>query len=334
MKNFNRQLVEAQARGKENTSHFNSASLYISNQNQPKGGSALLLIDPQYDFVHGSLAVPGAEEDCKNIAKFITDNLDSIQSIYCTLDSHMNYHIAHPRFWRNRQGKHPEPFTQITYDQVKDGEWSPVHKKMQTWALTYTKSLEQPRLEGLEGFILTIWPPHCLIGTRGHNVEQHIAEALAKWENHNASMVHYIMKGNNSKTEHYSAFRAEVIVEEDPGTYFNEQLYVNLSGHSKIFVAGEAKSHCVNFTVRDLVHRMGSKKAIDKVILLEKGMSSVPGCDKQGDKFMSDMMSLTPKGGLRMLTLGEERVFANGLSSPRQRSMATSAKKQVRQVSA
>ncbi len=51
--------------------------------------NVLLIIDPQIDFhVGGSLAVPGAEEDSKRTAKFIIDNMSSIDDIYVTMDSH------------------------------------------------------------------------------------------------------------------------------------------------------------------------------------------------------------------------------------------------------
>lgn len=58
---------------------------------------ALLIIDPQIDFhekfddgthshPHGSLAVPGANEDSMRIAQLILSK--SITRIYVTLDSH------------------------------------------------------------------------------------------------------------------------------------------------------------------------------------------------------------------------------------------------------
>jgi nicotinamidase-related amidase len=49
----------------------------------------LLIIDPQVDFhPGGSLAVAGADEDSKRIADFIDNNIDNIDEIYVTLDTH------------------------------------------------------------------------------------------------------------------------------------------------------------------------------------------------------------------------------------------------------
>lgn len=49
----------------------------------------LLIIDPQVDFhPGGSLAVAGADEDSQRIADFIDSNIDKIDEIYVTLDTH------------------------------------------------------------------------------------------------------------------------------------------------------------------------------------------------------------------------------------------------------
>ncbi len=63
--------------------------------------STLLIIDPQNDFCspEGALFVPGAVEDCERLVSFIGREKSSIDSIHVTLDSHPNYHIAHPIFW-------------------------------------------------------------------------------------------------------------------------------------------------------------------------------------------------------------------------------------------
>ena len=66
----------------------------------------------------GSLGVPGANEDSERIAEMIRENMDSIDEIYVSLDTHMKYHIAHPTFWENKDGKNPSPFTVITKKEV------------------------------------------------------------------------------------------------------------------------------------------------------------------------------------------------------------------------
>lgn len=55
----------------------------------PKNKNILLIIDPQVDFhPGGSLAVQGANEDSARIASLISENIQDIDEIYVTLDSH------------------------------------------------------------------------------------------------------------------------------------------------------------------------------------------------------------------------------------------------------
>jgi nicotinamidase-related amidase len=47
-------------------------------------------------------------------------------------------------------------------------------------------------------FTLTIWPEHCLVGTRGHAVHETLEKALHGWEESNKTAVNFIFKGNIS----------------------------------------------------------------------------------------------------------------------------------------
>jgi hypothetical protein len=49
----------------------------------------LLILDPQIDFhLSGSCPITGADEDAERIADFILTNLNEIDEIFVTLDSH------------------------------------------------------------------------------------------------------------------------------------------------------------------------------------------------------------------------------------------------------
>jgi nicotinamidase-related amidase len=138
---------------------------------------SLLIIDPQKDFhPGGSLAVPGSDEDAERIAKFIEDNVDSLDEIVVTLDSHHTTHIAHMAFWRDANGASPNPFTLITNADVKEGKWLPRDSQHNDWALEYTS-----KLDAAGKFTLCIWPDHCLIGSPGHNIVDCIFAALMVW---------------------------------------------------------------------------------------------------------------------------------------------------------
>ena len=139
----------------------------------------LFIIDPQEDFCNpnGNLFVPGADEDMKKLSEMTRENLESISDINITLDSHNRVHIAHPIWWINSAGKHPDPFTLISDEDVLNGTWRAHNPGFQDRSLAYVKNL---KANGR--YLLCIWPYHCLIGTPGHNVVPELMDALIMWE--------------------------------------------------------------------------------------------------------------------------------------------------------
>ena len=122
---------------------------------------------------------------------------------------------------------------------------------------------------------LTIWPPHCLIGTPGHAVHPELMAALLRWADAAASAISFVTKGGNTGTEHYSAFRAEVEDPADPATGPNPQMLDFIRNADAVAIAGEAKSHCVRSTVKDLAQALGPDH-IRKFIFLDDCSSPVP----------------------------------------------------------
>jgi nicotinamidase/pyrazinamidase len=256
---------------------------------------AMLLIDPQNDFVEtwGSLTVPGALEDSKRVAEAISANLGSIDEIFVTLDTHQKFHIAHPLFWISGDGSHhPAPYTQITVQEVQAGKWKATREEFHDWALFYVKELDKQKK-----FTLTIWPDHCLVGTRGHSVVDCLSKVLHEWEETNNTAVSFLMKGTNALSEHYSAFKAEVVRPDDPHTKLNERFIAELNRYDEIIVAGQALSHCVNFSVRDLVETLPASSR-RKIIVLSDGCSAIKGFEEAAKAFRDDM----EKEGVRFLT--------------------------------
>jgi len=245
----------------------------------------LLIIDPQRDFCDpdGALAVPGADSDMERLADMITRIGDKIWDIHCTLDTHHVFDISHPIFWLNPNRVHPDPFTIITKADVEKGGWHPTNPQYHKYVLDYVSQLEANKR-----YPLCIWPPHCLIGTKGHNVFPVLAHAMQKWETDHVGMVDYVTKGSNYKTEHYSAVQADVPDPGDPSTMLNNGLIKTLEEADIILLAGEALSHCLKFTVEDIANTF-DEKHIKKMILLEDCASSVAGFEQQGRDFVKAM---------------------------------------------
>jgi nicotinamidase-related amidase len=211
--------------------------------------TSVFIIDPQVDFhPGGSLAVDGADEDSKRIANMIKKNKHNIHEIFVSLKSHHPSHIAHAAFWVDKKGNKPAHFTTITYKDIVNEVWLPRDDSPETveWCLTYTKALERKGR-----MTLTILPDHCIIGSKGQAVEANINEALQEWSLYSQRPVTYIMKGQNCRTEMYSALEAEVVDPLDYSTALNIDLVSMLlvSGRVIFFLYchGSVKTYMFQF---------------------------------------------------------------------------------------
>ena len=277
----------------------------------------LFIIDPQQDFckpgaqpifdanwhitnadvASGALFVPGADRDMVRLAKMIADNQKRIKRIIVTLDSHNPIHIAHPVFVVDSNGNHPQPFTLITNADVKAGKWRGKNPEFTKILLDYTE-----KLEATGKLVLCVWTPHCLIGTPGHNVYAPLATELQNWVNFKGKNVDYFTKGSNPFTEHYGAAKAEVERDDDITTKMNAhlvQLLLN-TGDEDIVIAGEALSHCVATTIRQVATEFAkhSPDLIKKFVLLTDACSNVNGFEQLGNDFITEMTNK----GLRVST--------------------------------
>jgi nicotinamidase-related amidase len=244
----------------------------------------LVVIDPQNDFCdpNGSLFVPGADQDMSRLSTLVNRIHSRLDDISVTLDSHHRYDVAHPVFWKDRSGNHPGPFTLISSSDVENQVWTPSQPGHYKRALEYVKQLERN-----DRYTLCIWPPHCLIGHWGHNVYPELHTALENFENSGA-IVNYVTKGSNIWTEHYSAIQAEVVDPNDPTTQLNDR-FINALAHADIVaIAGEASSHCLASTARDIADNLGDD-FVSKIVLLEDATSPVPGFESLGTSFVDDL---------------------------------------------
>lgn len=229
----------------------------------------LLLVDMQVDFVHpdGTLSVPGAVEDARRTVEWIYAHAPEITTIGASLDSHVPLQIFSPTWWQNPDGDHPQPYTAISSDEVHAGQWQPLYEV--EWSKGYVEKLEAQAKKQL-----MIWPYHTLIGTPGHTLVPALYEALAYHTAARQSQPQLLEKGKIPKTEHYSIMEPEVKVPEEPNGVVNKQFMDKLATHDLIYVAGQAKSHCVLETVSSMM-RYYPEDVIRKLRVLEDAMSSV-----------------------------------------------------------
>lgn len=246
----------------------------------------MLVIDPQVDFCdpQGALFVKGADKDMSRLAKMVHRLAPKLDDIHVTLDSHHLVDCAHPNFWKGKDGKPPQPFTIISAQDVKDGKWTTASPGLYKKMLAYVEQLEKGGR-----YPLCIWPPHCLIGTNGATVQPELMKELLFWEDSQFAVVSYWTKGSNVYTEHYSAVKAEVPDPDDEHTQINGEFVTRLKDADMLLIAGEAGSHCLANTVRDVVAEFNDDSLVKKLVLLEDATSPVPGFEAQQDQFVKDM---------------------------------------------
>jgi nicotinamidase/pyrazinamidase len=253
----------------------------------------LLIIDPQNDFCDlpddllpsgqkPSLPVPGAHVDMSRLADWIAANRQDLDAVTVTMDHHHRLDIAHPSFWRTRDGGPVGPFTPIAAAQVREGAFRPAPGLSAERALAYLGALEEAGR-----FAHMVWPVHCQIGTWGQCVHATLQAALDRWEDETARSVQHVLKGENPWTEHYSALCAEIPVEADPATRLNLDLLARLATAERVVVAGEAGSHCVRATVEHLVENWTGD--LSRIVLLTDAMSPVGGFEAAQEAFLASM---------------------------------------------
>ncbi|RDJ35529.1 MAG: hypothetical protein DWQ19_11985 [Crenarchaeota archaeon] len=273
----------------------------------------LVIIDAQNSFckvvpqdeqqvVHdGELCVPGAWEDMNRVADMVKRLGKRLDDIHVTLDSHHLFHVAHPVWFRDSGGNHPNPFTIMRAEngkivgsttdssgQTHDvGEFTCFRPSVTKKTLEYLESLQAAKR-----YPHCIWPPHCLIGTPGHNVVPQLMDALLNWVVLKGdTIVDFVTKGSNPYVEHFSAVRAEVVDPADPSTQLNAAFIQTLEEADEVLFAGEAGSHCLANTVRDIANSFNDSedKFLKKCVLLTDGTSPVPGFEVYQDDFVKEM---------------------------------------------
>ena len=239
---------------------------------------------PGFELFVGGRSGTGAVDDSRRLCEFIYRNLDVITQIAPTMDTHQAMQIFHSVFWINADGEHPAPFTLISVEDVEKGQWkfNPAlgHSLgidadyAQRHLLNYTKTLK----EGSK-YDLTVWPYHVMLGSIGHALVPAVEEAIFFHGIARCSRSSFQVKGDNPLTEHYSVLGPEVLEGPDgePIAQKNGQFIEDLLQFDAVIIAGQAKSHCVAWTIDDLLEGISvrDESLAEKVYLLEDCTSPV-----------------------------------------------------------
>ncbi len=237
----------------------------------PAGNDAfrigLLLVDvqntfciPGFELFVGGRSGAGAVDDNRRLSAFIYRNLHRITTIAPTLDTHQAVQIFHSIFLVDDRGRHPAPYTLVTPADVDAGRWrfNPAvaaglgiqPAEGQAFLGHYTRSLA-----AADKYSLTVWPYHAMLGSIGHALVPAIEEAVFFHSICRFARPDFQVKGGNPLTENYSVLRPEVL--EGPNGQAvaakNRPFIQTLLDFDALIVAGQAQSHCVAWTIDDLL---------------------------------------------------------------------------------
>ena len=257
--------------------------------------SWLMLIDvqntfciPDYELYVGGRSGRGAVEDNIRLCEFIYRNLGNITHITATMDTHSAMQVFHAVFFVDKNGNHPTPFTDIHLAELKDGTWAfnPALASQFQIAPEYGQQMMIHYAEELEKkgkYALTIWPYHAMLGGIGHALVSSVEEALFFHAIARNTQYDIEIKGDKPFTENYSVIGPEVLtgpMGETLGAH-NQKFIEQLQQYDRLIIAGQAKSHCVAWTVQDLLNDINAvDPALAKKVYLLEDCSSpvvVPG---------------------------------------------------------
>lgn len=257
----------------------------------------LFLIDVQNTFCIPDFALfvagrsgTAAVEDNRRLSEFIYCNLGRITKVTLTMDTHQAMQIFHAIYLVDKDGNHPDAYTLVSGEDVRSGRWrfnpaiasvlGTTPEKAQRDLVHYVEVLQER-----EKYELTIWPYHAMLGGIGHAIVSAVEEAVFFHGVARYSRADFEIKGDNPFTEHYSAIGPEVRRDADGNKIgaHNEKFIQQLQDFDLTLIAGQAKSHCVAWTISDLLDDIFQvdPALAEKVVLMEDCTSPVvvPGMD-------------------------------------------------------
>ena len=274
-----------------------AAEHHIPPAAQDRVRLALIAIDvqntfciPEFELFVGGRTGLGAVEDNRRLCQFIYRNLGRLTHIVATQDTHRAMQIFHPIFLVDAEGQNPDAYTLVSLADLQSGRWrfNPAVAASlgidaaygQRQLLHYAGELER---QGK--YALTIWPYHAMLGGIGHALVSAVEEALFFHTIARNDQVELDIKGEHPLTEHYSAIGPEVLDGPDGKQLASKtgRFLQLVQDYDAVIIAGQAKSHCVAWTVDDLLAQIQGfdSRLAHKVYLLDDCASPVvvPGMD-------------------------------------------------------
>ena len=239
---------------------------------------------PGFELFVAGRSGTGAVDDGTRLVDFLYRNLGHVTEVVVTMDTHQAFQIFHAPFLVDAEGRHPDPFTLVSVEDVASRRWRVDPEAAALLGLGAGAAERHLRayvaaLEAGGKYDLTVWPFHAMLGGLGHALVSAVEEAIFFHAIARRAQTRFELKGRSPLTEHYSALGPEVergARGELLGSR-NEELVAHLLGFDAVVVAGQAKSHCVAWTVDDLLSRPDARELAiaERLYLLEDCTSPV-----------------------------------------------------------
>ena len=235
---------------------------------------------PGFELFVAGRSGRGAVDDSRRLCEFVYRNLGAITQVFPSLDTHRAMQVFHAVWLVDEHGEHPAPYTLVSAADVAAGRWTvnPAIAEALGYEPGYlARHLEHYTRRLAEGgkYDLTIWPYHAMLGGIGHALVSAVEEAIFVHRIARFSQPDFHVKGDETLTEHYSMLGPEVTEGPDgePLGEKNDALVEKLLTFDAVAVAGQAKSHCVAWTIDDL---LTTERALaERMYLLEDCTSPV-----------------------------------------------------------
>jgi len=238
---------------------------------------------PDFELFVAGRSGTGAVDDSRRLVEFVYRNLGTLTQVFPSLDTHHAMQVFHAIWLVDERGNHPAPYTLVSADDVATGRWrfdAAVAAALgidADYAERHLAHYTQRLAEGRK-YDLTIWPYHAMLGGIGHALVPAVEEAVFFHGIARDSQPEFQVKGDNPLTEHYSMLGPEVTEGPDGDRLGakNTELIEKLLTFDAVVVAGQAKSHCLAWTIDDLLEdELAGERLAERTYLLEDCTSPV-----------------------------------------------------------
>jgi nicotinamidase-related amidase len=238
---------------------------------------------PEFELFVAGRSGTGAVDDNRRLCEFVYRNLGTITQVFPSLDTHHAMQVFHAIWLVDEAGNHPAPYTLVSAEDIESGRWRMNAAAAETlgFELEYAqRHLAHYTRRLAEGgkYDLTIWPYHAMLGGIGHALVSAVEEAVFFHGVARHSRPEFQVKGDNPLTEHYSMLGPEVTEGPDGDSIGakNTELIEKLLEFDAVVVAGQAKSHCMAWTIDDLLEEEAAgERLAERTYLLEDCTSPV-----------------------------------------------------------